>query len=408
MIDRATCLYLKNVLSVTILLALALAFRGCVAITPASFERGTSLILTQRLSEADWPTRHVDPVKSMMSGIADVNANSEAPPSLLNRVSRLVGFFSHRMEYQQIGQGVVCEMPPPNDSRSRQIVYITNRLSEESLAQSLERSEPTAVERDELLRWHFHVQMPAQALPRGVIVHLTSLGDRRFERSVSRTLRERGWAVVQVVPGRIIVPFLHETVDGSDRRVVDAAEIASMMDNYAADYAYAVEGVMEYLRATQPELDGGPLVMTGYSAGALALPTVAARLDGRVDAAVLVGGGANAAGILVNGRITNVVNVIRRAGDSHILPDLRAMPEAYLKHSKFDPYHTAPYLAGKPVLMLQGNMDRIIPRQYGDLLYERLNRPERWSYPIGHIPLFWILPSQANRIADWVESAVTY
>jgi len=184
---------------------------------------------------------------------------------------------------------------------------------------------------------------------------------------------------------------------------VCAKEVAATMDNYAADYAYAVEGVLEYLHQTQPELNQRPLVITGYSAGALALPTIAARLENRVDAAVLVGGGANAVGILVNGSITNVVSTIRKAGDGHILPDLRALPDEYLKHSKFDPYHTAPLLAGKPVLFLQGTMDRIIPRQNGDLLYERLNRPERWSYPLGHIPLFWVLPSQSNRIADWIE-----
>lgn len=408
MLDRATALYMKNVVVVFALIAAAMALRGCVAITPASFDRGTSLVVTQRLTEDDWPTRHVDPVKAVMRGLSELENNTDAPESLLNRVSRTVGFFSHRLKYKQLGQGMVCEMPPPENSRSRQILYITNRLSQDSFDEAFTQSQPSPAERNELLRWHFHLQLPTREVPKGLIVHLTSLGDRRFERAVSRNLRERGWAVMHVVPGRIIVPFLHETVGGENRRVVDAAEIAAMMDNYAADYAYAVEGVLEYLRQTQPELDQRPLVMTGYSAGALALPTVAARLDGRVDAAVLVGGGANAAGILVDGSITDVVRVIRNAGDAHILPDLRAMPAAYLEHSKFDPYHTAPYLTGLPVLVLQGTMDRIIPRSYGDLLYERLNRPERWSYPLGHIPLFWILPSQANRIADWIEQSVQH
>lgn len=406
MLDRVTQLYVKNILCMIALIGGATFLRGCVAITPASFDRGTSIIVPQRLTEADWPTRHTDPLTSLLGNISELDNGASAPETLLNRVSRVVGFFSPRLEHHALGRGIVCEMPPPEGSRSRQILYITNRLSPETLEVAFQQRQPTPAERDELLRWHFQLQMPSTSNPRGLIVHLTSLGDRRFERSVSDTLRQRGWAVLQVVPGRIIVPFLHETVPGEGRRVVDAAEIAAIMDDYAADYAYAVEGVLDYLRKTQPELNQRPLVLTGYSAGALALPTIAARLDDKVDAAVLVGGGANAASILVNGSITNVVRNIRRAGDSHILPDLRAMPDDYLKHSKFDPYHTAPYLTGKPVLFLQGTMDRIIPRANGDLLYERLNRPERWSYPLGHIPLFWALPSQANRIADWIERAV--
>lgn len=403
MSDRVTRFYILNIALILGVFCGVFTLRGCVSITPASFERGSGLLLAQRLSEDDWPSRHTEPIKALMVSMSELDHPREAPISLLDRVSRVVGFFSTRLNHEVMEHGVVCEMPPPEDARSRQIMFITNRLSPENLEKAFEHDRRTPEERDELLRWHFQLQLPARSEPRGLIVHLTSLGDRRFERAVSDTLRRRGWAVLQVVPGRIIVPYLHETVDGKDRRVVSAEEVAATMDNYAADYAYAVEGVLSYLQQTQPELRQRPLVLTGYSAGALALPTIAARLDDRVDAAVLVGGGVNAIGILVNGSITNVVKTIRRAGDAHILPDLWALPDAYLNYSKFDPYHTAPLLAGKPVLFLQGTMDRIIPRQYGDQLYERLNRPERWSYPVGHIPLFWLLPSQASRIADWIE-----
>ena len=47
-----------------------------------------------------------------------------------------------------------------------------------------------------------------------------------------------------------------------------------------------------------------------------------------------------------------------------------------------------------------------MPAASGRLLYERLGRPERWSYPLGHYGLFALLPSQSKKIADWVEAAV--
>ena len=74
--------------------------------------------------------------------------------------------------------------------------------------------------------------------------------------------------------------------------------------------------------------------------------------------------------------------------------------------SKLDPYHTAESLHGVPTLMLQASLDRIVSASSGRLLYEALGRPERWSYPLGHIGLFAVLPAQAGRIADWVEAKV--
>jgi hypothetical protein len=56
--------------------------------------------------------------------------------------------------------------------------------------------------------------------------------------------------------------------------------------------------------------------------------------------------------------------------------------------------------------MIQGMFDGVVPASTGDVLYERLARPERWSYPLGHGGVFWLLPQRAGYIIDWVERTV--
>jgi fermentation-respiration switch protein FrsA (DUF1100 family) len=378
---------------------------GCVVMTPAALERDLSAAAFSDLPSDFWPRRSAAPILDLMRPPHDEDA--AALDRYSANIARLIGLSGPRLRHTEMANGVMYELANPA-ADGRQLLFITNRLDSEALQRALDRSLPSRVEQERLLRWHFRLQTP-QHTPRGLIVHLTSMGDRRFERRVSRTLVDRGWAVLYVAPGRTIVPYLHERVIGEGRRIVPAREIASVLDEFAADYAYAVEAAIEYLASEIPVFEadrGRPIVLTGYSAGSLAAPTVAARLNGRISAAVLVGGGANVGGILADGRITNVVQVLRQTGEPHLVHDLRRMPPEYLASSRFDPYHTAAYLRDTPVLMLQGQLDQIVPPQYGDLLYERLGRPERWTYPVGHIMLFWALPSQAGRIADWIERAV--
>ena len=58
------------------------------------------------------------------------------------------------------------------------------------------------------------------------------------------------------------------------------------------------------------------------------------------------------------------------------------------------------------MLLLHAAFDRIVPASTGDELYRRSGRPERWTYPLGHLGLFWWLPTQASRITAWVDDAV--
>ena len=65
----------------------------------------------------------------------------------------------------------------------------------------------------------------------------------------------------------------------------------------------------------------------------------------------------------------------------------------------------APAMAAMPVLLIHAREDREVPADTGDLLYERLGRPERWEYDGGHSWVFLILPRLKGEIARWLEGA---
>jgi len=85
---------------------------------------------------------------------------------------------------------------------------------------------------------------------------------------------------------------------------------------------------------------------------------------------------------------------------------LEALSDAYLRASKLDAYHTAQEMHDVPVLILHASTDEAVPAETGDLLYQQLGQPERWTYPIGHELIFAGLPTQATRINRWIKEHV--
>jgi fermentation-respiration switch protein FrsA (DUF1100 family) len=59
-----------------------------------------------------------------------------------------------------------------------------------------------------------------------------------------------------------------------------------------------------------------------------------------------------------------------------------------------------------PMLLIHGTRDLAVPAHLGDLLWERLGRPERWSEEAGHEEIFMRLPQQIERLVGWIENAV--
>src|SRR5690606_2543041 len=125
----------------------------------------------------------------------------------------------------------------------------------------------------------------------------------------------------------------------------------------------------------------------GCSAGAICGPTIAARLGDRVQAVVLIGGGADILRISQTNGVTNAglafgaLDPIEGGYQPRKLTrgELDQLSDAYLEMSQLDPYHTAPALRATPTLMLHAALDKIVPARCGRLLYERLGKPERWT-----------------------------
>jgi dienelactone hydrolase len=309
-------------------------------------------------------------------------------------------------EADQSGMRFVSRRPPdqefvgppvPTDAQRRAAAAPPSQASPGALA------DPVSILKEGT---YMHL-LEARGQPaRGLVVHLSSLGGWTYEDAVIDRLRDQGWAVLRLTPEHFQVggmQFSAEPVEDDD----GVRAMAATIDNLLAEKAYAVEAGVEYLKANRPDVSAGPIVVMGYSAGALAAPAVAARLGDRVGAMVLIGGGANVADVFFRSELLGVDRSFEPMWPSEEpwAVRRRQLTAQYLKYARLDPYRIAPLLAKTPVLLLHARFDTIVPASCGELLYQRLGRPERWSFPFGHLLLFWRLPSQDEAIVQWVDHA---
>lgn len=262
----------------------------------------------------------------------------------------------------------------------------------------------------------FLLEMPEQRPPRGLVLHLISLGGSRAEERVRREFRRRGFATL--IPVGMTVDVYPELRDSDGESMLDRRRELAATPQGAADliagqfgfsfaaWAAANRAAVDFVSARVPGLADVPVVITGYSLGTLASPATAALLGDRVGAIVLVGGAADLPRLMLRSTALR--------GDWPERDLLRSLPQAerdeVLDAARdalaVDPYRLTPGLRGRPVLMVHARRDRIVPSDLGDLLWERLGRPERWSIPGGHLQLFLRLGSMRGRIVDWVEAAL--
>jgi dienelactone hydrolase len=240
--------------------------------------------------------------------------------------------------------------------------------------------------------------------PRGLILHLTSFGGYEYEKPVLEELRSRGWAVLWVDSSTVKPETTKVEVNADDPREA-AKRIAGNIDERVSEIAYAAEAGLDYIHKYRPEIPTTPLVVTGYSAGSLATPTTVALLGDQVDAAVLVGSGCNLLEISQRSALTD--GGLKLVWNHTPTPEQRQrLNDEYLIASHLDPYWTAAALTRKPVLMLHATLDKIVPADCGELLYQRLNRPERVNFFLGHELLFLRLPAHADLIANWIDDTM--
>ena len=291
---------------------------------------------------------------------------------------------------------------------------------------NLLRSPPRIVpDRGATMTMNF-VYQPAKdpATCKGLVVFLPPSTGTEYVAPVLRELLDRNWAVLhkeygtfRLVSGPLrpqerrdarpdpAAPFELELGDSPSEGEA-AASVARTLEGLA-HVAYSVEAAVKFVYSEFPkhELASKPLVLLGTSLGAVQGPTVAARLP-RLDAAVFVGGGANVLGILASNGVEGLNERIvdgasRRRPVTPRLAD--KLSDEYLRDAPLDPYNTALCLARRPVLLIHAAFDGRVPAKYGDLLWERLGRPERWVANYGHDLLFFFLGDHSVEIADWIE-----
>ncbi|MBX3375658.1 MAG: hypothetical protein KF678_01490 [Phycisphaeraceae bacterium] len=312
------------------------------------------------------------------------------------------------------------------------------------------------------------VRVPSTGPPacRGIVLHLWALANNPYEQRVIQAVSESGWLVVDMRPavrapprvtpedadrivaleaerlelfkevpkradGEPLSPFqkrleaspAYQRQRAIEREVADlanpslsvctteqveaaAAQLAARIDEVLADHARAARAVLELTRRALPGVDGLPLVVMGFSAGALSAPTIAAAVG--ADAVVLIGGASNAVGVALESKLTQGGIRVSCGGKPPTKEVVGALSEAYLRYSRYDAYHTAPLLEGVPVLVVDAGWDTWVPSRFGEQLYQRLGRPERLHMRLGgHGMLFYFLPGQAKWIEQWMMRATS-
>jgi predicted esterase len=253
---------------------------------------------------------------------------------------------------------------------------------------------------------HMELRPPRGPESRGLVIYLRSLTGTEYEREVIDRFQDEGWWVLDVRFALLRSKGIDVPVIDTEQPDAAAVVIAAYIDHRLAEYAYAVEGALSYLAAEHSEVVEGPVVAVGFSKGAIVLTPVVARSLDRIDAAVLVAGGAN---ILRIARTSHVdldeLRVTDADGNALSGRDEGRLFDVYQQRSALDPYATAPALTRMPVLMVHGAFDAVVPARTGDVLHRRLGRPERWTCFGGHSVVFWLLPRLAAEIIQWVERA---
>jgi pimeloyl-ACP methyl ester carboxylesterase len=405
------------------MLGLSMGVGGCAIRTPMAPQRSGLAGLTGPASgEIRWPERPEDPIRLLV---------------------REGGEFLELIDHGRRGKGRLHEMrwrpdalPPDQGRLDYEIVIGSERSDWIRLSGDMRRSDRSAAERASQMRmllftserrvamenadgsrleldpWNpdltlVWLNVPGDRELRGTVLFLSSLGGMTSgETALIRELIDRDWGVVWTSPPLSRLRDEIPSIGGPDELEWLSSVIAVRINENLAQRAYAMEAALELLHEDRPDLTAEPSVLVGCSAGAINLPAMAARMPERADAAVLVAGGADVLDIVTSTSLAQERIRLRVGDRAPRWDELERLKDLVREQATLDPYHASAFLSDTPVLLLHAMLDTIVPARNGDLLYERLGRPERWSYPMGHLLLFAWLPTQAAAIADWIDDAL--
>ena len=229
-----------------------------------------------------------------------------------------------------------------------------------------------------------------------------------------RYWKNQGYAILRMLshPSRFTQHQTAKVFPGTEELV--ASNFTRESDNRVAEGAYATKAALDHLYSKRPALSDKPAILIGMSGGAMMLPTVYAYAPDHYDGAVLIAGGADYLTIAIESNYKDWIDafVFDFEPDSistqgNPTPEqLKELSSIYLGESKLDAFHTATEMHDVPVLMLHATADNAVPSSTGELLYQQLGKPERWTYPVGHELIFAALPTQVSRIDKWITAHV--
>jgi len=185
--------------------------------------------------------------------------------------------------------------------------------------------------------------------------------------------------------------------------------LADLVDQRIAEHAYAAEALIDQSDRLNPDLADKPIVVVGFSAGALISPAVAARMresypDRRI-ALVMIGGG----GDLLSTSIQSVfvpakIDLEPRDGPQPTQEQLDELVKHYRAASKLDPLALASVVRDLPTLHLYAQRDKVVPTSAAQAFNEAHGHVDRLVHPFTHETLFFAVPGEVGRIRTWLRS----
>lgn len=404
---------------------------GCVARISGEPDR-LEHFAAYRLPPEAWPERDTDKLDEIVRETPErithlvldgTVPRSEISPDLLRAAERPQARITYNKRF---GVGIIRairfrdQMPSlrfvsysklddrPTDQRAPRFLERTRKWLERYLKENVPGVKPTDEKTLALVYEGTQIRLrePEHRRPIGLVIHMAGLGSVEYEQPVIDELLARGWAVVRIATPSV---WWYESKPVVIKTAADieptGERLARTIDDLVAEPAYAAEAALEYLAERRPDIPQKPLVMVGCSAGALASPAVVARMPEKFAAVVLVGAGANLLKLSQTSDLTDGGIRLMWADGVGNVSERARLYDTYLMNSHLDPYHTARTMTDKPVLVVQAALDSTVSAAGGELLWERLERPERWIFTGGHRLLFWRLKDQAKPIADWIDKA---
>ena len=188
-----------------------------------------------------------------------------------------------------------------------------------------------------------------------------------------------------------------------------ARMLAGIVDCRIAEHAYAAQALIEESDRLEPSLADKPIVVMGFSAGALVAPAVAARLRGlypdRDIALVMIGGGGDVLSSSIESVFTDgKIDLEPRDGPEPTAAQLDALVTHYRAASKLDPLSLAPVVRDLPTLHVYAKRDTVVPTSSARAFNEAHGHVDRLVHPFNHDTLFYFVPGEVGRIRSWLRA----